>query len=88
MAAKGKQDYIALFKDSAFKVVLIVIVEIDSHPARLNEQHLFRELHLARHRVVHMRGNHIALRAIHVAELLREVVWGEEFDTINMVICA
>ena len=88
MAAVGEQDHVAGFEDTAFKVGLIVVVEVDPHAARFNEQNLLGVLHLARHRVVDVGRDHIAAGSIHVTQLLGEVAGGEELDAFSPITSA
>jgi len=67
---------------------MIFVVEDDSHASRFDKKHPLGELNLTRHKVVDVRGDHITAGAIHVAQLLGEVVRGEELDAFGLVVGA
>jgi len=82
MAAVGEQDHVAGFEDAAFEVGLVVIVEIDPHLAGFDEEHLLGELSLASHGVVNVGGDHVALGAVHVPELLGEISRSKKTNSV------
>jgi hypothetical protein len=82
MASLDQQDHIAGVQDTAFKIALIRVVEVDPEPSFPDEQDLLRKLHFPRHGVMNMGLDELSGGVPHERQLLRQCVVREEMDAL------
>ena len=80
MPALDQQNHVAGMEDPAFEIALTGVVKINPQPPLAYQQHLLGKLHFARHRVVDVRLDQLALRVPHKRQLLRQGIVGKEVD--------
>src|SRR5437899_953802 len=71
MATFDQKNNVAGSENSAFEIVAIVIVEIDAHTPRFQDQDLLCVVNLPPYWIVKVRFDDLAGRMTHVGELLR-----------------
>ena len=86
MSASRQQNYITFCQYPAFKVVLGIIVKINAYFTRLNEQYFLGMYHFSWNSIVPVWRNDITLGSVHIAQLLREIVFCKERDSFFFIV--